>query len=57
MDNNTITPDERKRGTFDPYLPSAADYQIYATYSTPRLRLLKWFGDPVAKRELERRGK
>ena len=55
MDNNTITPDERKRGTFDPYLPSAADYQIYAGYSTVRLRLLAWFGDPVAKRILEMR--
>ena len=57
MDNNTITPDERKRGTFDPYLPSAADYQIYAGYSTVRLHLLRWLGDPVARRELARRGK
>lgn len=32
-----------------------ADYEMYAKYSTARLRLLRWLGDPVAKRILEAR--
>lgn len=53
----TVTDKERSTGTFEGYTATPEDYALYATYSTPRLRLLQWFGDPVAKRELERRGK
>ncbi len=53
----TVTDKERASGSFEGYTATPEDYALYATYSTPRLRLLKWFGDPVAKRELERRGK
>ena len=51
----TLTPEERKRGSFDPHIPTAADIALYESYSTVRLRLLAWFGDPVAKRILARR--
>ena len=54
---STMTDEEKARGSFDPHVPTAADYALYATYSTPRLRLLRWLGDPVARRELARRGK
>jgi hypothetical protein len=51
----TITEEERKSGTFDPHVPTPEDYAMYAKYSTVRLRLLAFFGDPVAKRILESR--
>ncbi len=54
---STSTDKERASGAFDGYVATAADYEMYAKYSTARLRLLRWLGDPVAKRELERRGK
>jgi len=54
---SSITDKERASGSFEAHQPTAADYALYATYSTPRLRLLRWLGDPVARRELERRGK
>ena len=54
---STQTDRERASGTFEGHVPTAADYALYATYSTPRLRLLRWLGDPVARRELARRGK
>lgn len=54
---STLTDEERVKGSYDAYKATQKDYDLYAKYSTVRLRLLKWFGDPVAKRELERRGK
>lgn len=54
---SSVTDEERKSGSFEAYKATPEDYALYATYSTPRLRLLRWLGDPVAKRELERRGK
>ncbi len=53
----TVTDKERASGSFEGYTATPEDSAPYATYSTPRLRPLAWFGDPVAKRELERRGK
>ena len=52
---STSTDQARASGTFEGHVPTAADYALYATYSTPRLRLLRWLGDPVAKRILEAR--
>ncbi len=48
----TVTEEERKSGSFEGYKATPEDYAMYATYSTVRLRLLAWFGDPVAKRIL-----
>ena len=53
--HGTMTDAERKRGSFDPHIPTAADLALYESYSSVRLRLLAWFGDPVAKRILEAR--
>lgn len=53
----TLTDEERAKGSYDAYKATQKDYALYATYSTPRLRLLAWFGSPEAKRELLRRNK
>lgn len=52
---STSTDKERASGAFDGYVATPEDYAMYARYSTARLRLLAWFGDPVAKRILEAR--
>ena len=52
---STSTDQERASGTFEGYKATAADYAMYEKYSTVRLRLLAFFGDPVAKRILESR--
>lgn len=49
---STQTEQEKASGRFDPHQPTQADYDLYFKYSTFRLRLLAWFGDPVAKRIL-----
>lgn len=55
MGDSSVTDQERASGTFEGYKATAADYAMYEKYSTVRLRLLAWFGDPVAKRILEAR--
>ncbi len=55
MGDSSVTDQERASGTFEGYKATAEDYAMYAKYSTVRLRLLAWFGDPVAKRILEAR--
>ena len=55
MGDSSVTDQERASGTFDGYKTTRADLEMYATYSTFRLRLLAWMGDPVAKRILEAR--
>lgn len=52
MGDSSITDKERASGTFEGYKATPEDYAMYAKYSTVRLRLLAWFGDPVAKRIL-----
>lgn len=52
---STSTDEERKRGEFDGAVDTPEDYAMYAKYSTVRLRLLAWFGDPVAKKILASR--
>ena len=52
---STQTDAEKKSGAFDGYVATKADYEMYEKYSTFRLRLLAWMGDPVAKRILEAR--
>ena len=51
----TVTDKERASGSFEGYKATAADYAMYAKYSTVRLRLLAWMGDPVARRILRDR--
>lgn len=53
--SKVITDGERARGSFDPHVPTAEDYAMYAAYSVWRLRLLAYFGDPVARRILDNR--
>ena len=50
---STSTDQERASGTFEGYKATAADYAMYEKYSTVRLRLLAWLGDPVARKVLE----
>jgi hypothetical protein len=52
MGDSSVTDQERASGTFDGYKATADDYAMYEKYSTFRLRLLAWMGDPVAKRIL-----
>ena len=52
---STLTDEERAKGSYDAYKATQKDYDLYAKYSTFRLRLLAWMGDPVAKRILESR--
>jgi hypothetical protein len=52
---STSTNKERASGEFDGYVATPADYEMYAKYSTVRLRLLAWLGDPVAKKILASR--
>lgn len=54
---STQTPEELASGTFAPHQPTEADYALYRTYSTTRLRLLAWFGSPEARKVLTERGK
>lgn len=49
----SITDKERESGSFDQRVPTAEDYALYEKYSTVRLRLLAWFGDPIARKMLE----
>jgi hypothetical protein len=51
----SVTDKERDSGRFDAFKPTQADYDMYARYSTVRLRILAWWGDTVAKRILESR--
>lgn len=51
----TLTDEERAKGSYDAYKATQKDYDLYVKYSTFRLRLLAFFGDPVAKRILEAR--
>lgn len=55
MGDSSITDKERASGTFEGYKATPKDYAMYEKYSTFRLRLLAWMGDPVAKRILEAR--
>lgn len=52
----TLTDEEKATGQFAPAKATPADYAMYAKYSTFRLRLLAWLGDPVAKQLLKTRG-
>lgn len=49
----TLTDAERASGKFDAFKPTEADMALYLRYSVTRLRLLAWFGDPIARKMLE----
>lgn len=55
VQGGSITKGELDRGKFDPYRTTAEDVRLYMSYPTARLRLLSWFGDPVAARILKNR--
>ena len=50
---STMTDQERASGKYDAFKPTEEDLRMYLSYSKTRLRLLAWFGDPVARKMLE----
>ncbi len=49
---STLTESEREKMVYEAAKITPADLALYRRYSTPRLRLLAWFGDPIARRIL-----
>ena len=49
---STMTESEREKMVFEAAKVTPADLAMYRSYSTPRLRLLAFFGDRIARRIL-----